>query len=338
MKKLIKIFTMAMSLLLVVGTVGVSAANYEAIPGTDTELTKYLVVNEDAEIPEASFEFTVSAGQAKEATETTVKVWAGINPELVKVNGELETGTVEFVVGEEATSADAVNALGQTKAEGKKAAKKTIALDFSGVQFTEPGVYRYLVTETEPESPIKAVDSRITTVDVYVEDNNGVLEVKEYVAYEGDITNAGPLNHIPVDMSDWDAENAEPRVMEYDENEDDEISPEEMAAFEADLETYYQNRNAEFERRKAANAVAVPNGAEASEPKDDKFVNELASAFPSITVLTVIFSILPFSNTYPSGDSSSYAVYVASGTLTTHILPFLSVDILIPVVFAPVYT
>ena len=302
MKKLIKIFTTAMSLLLVVGAVGVSAANYTPIPGTETELTKYLVVNEDAEIPNAEFEFTVSAGQAAEATETTVKVWAGVTPALVKVNGELETGTVEFVAGEEATSANAVNALGQTKAEGKKAAKKTIALDFSGVEFTEPGVYRYLVTETAPTAPIKAVDSRITTVDVYVEDVNGVLVLKEYVAYEGNVANVGPLN----DLHPWLAENpmptepvepiapVEPDQADFqlpndggddveafeDAHAEWELAYEEWEIAHADWEAAMEQYEVDMELWAEAYEEAlgvVPNTAEAGE-KDDKFVNELASA------------------------------------------------------------
>jgi hypothetical protein len=274
MKKLRRILTLGLALFMTLGlALPVSAANYTPIPGTDTELYKYLVVNEDAEIPEAEFEFTVSAGQAKEATATTVKVWPGVRPDLVKVNGVAHAGTVKFVAGEDATSANAVTALGQANAAGKKAAKKTIALDFSDpeIKFSEPGVYSYLLTETDPVAPIAAVDSKVTTIHVYVEDNNGVLEVKDYVAYEGNVSNAAPLNDVSVDMNGWLAENPEPVRSDYPETTAGEEE------FNNALTTWQQNRHDEFERRYAAQLIAVPNGAEAG-VKDDKFVNELASA------------------------------------------------------------
>ena len=262
MKNLKKLFTLLIALcMLFAGAVSVAADNYSPIPGGDTQLKKYLVVNEDAEIPEAEFEFTVTAGASAEATADTVKVWAGLHPELVKVNGTAESGVVNFVVGEEATSALAVEALGSEKAEGKKAAVKTIALDFSGVEFAEPGVYRYLVTETDPVDPIKAVDSKVTTVDVYVEDNNGVLEVVDYVAYEGSVGATAPKNRM--DLSAWLAEHPEP-VKGQEETDE---------AFEARLAQWVADKDAEEARLLAL----VPNGAEAGE-KDDKFVNELASA------------------------------------------------------------
>ena len=315
MKKLRRILTLGLALFMTLGlALPVSAANYTPIPGTETELYKYLVVNEDAEIPEATFNFTVSAGEAKEATATSVKVWAGVNPELVKVNGKVETGSVKFIAGEEATSTNAVNALGVDGAEGKKAAKKTIALDFSGVEFAEPGVYRYLITEAAPVAPIKAVDSRVTTVDVYVEYVAGqsgssvsdpALEVKEYVAYEGDIANAGPLNDLypwlednpmPVEPLEPGApdEPIEPVREDFGNDEDfnaahedweldhasweDEYAQWEInhADWEAAMEQYATDLQV-WENAYEAALGEVPNTAEAGE-KDDKFVNEVSSA------------------------------------------------------------
>ena len=189
MKKVTKFLALCVAVLLAFGgTLPVAAANYTAIPGTTTQLTKYLVVDNDAEIPDAEFEFTVTAGNSVEATAETVKVWAGVNPEAVKVNGTAETGVVNFTAGEATTAGTATD--GIANSADKKYASKTIELDFSEVEFAEPGVYRYVITEKDPVSPISAVDSPITTVDVYVVDNAGKLEVQGYVAYEGTVTDA----------------------------------------------------------------------------------------------------------------------------------------------------
>ena len=181
----------ATALMLSMVVTPVFAANYTAIPGGTTNLEKVLIVKNDAEIPAATFEFSVSAGSAVAETANTVKVYAGVTPEKVKVNGGEGSGTVAFTAGEAKTAGAAED--GYANDANKSYAKKTIGLDFSGVSFTEPGVYRYLITEADPASPISAVGEKVTTVDVYVEDNDGKLEVKKYVAYDGTIT-SGPAS------------------------------------------------------------------------------------------------------------------------------------------------
>ena len=187
MKKLLT-FVFAVVVTLTQVVIPVSAANYTAIPGTTTKLEKALIVKNDAEIPDATFTFTASAGAAIEATATTVKVWAGLNPELVKINSTAGSGTVSFTAGETKTAGAANDTYANSAA--KSYAKKDINLDFTGINYAEPGVYRYIITETTPTSPIHAVDATTTTVDVYVQDVNGALEILGYVAYEGTVTAA----------------------------------------------------------------------------------------------------------------------------------------------------
>lgn len=189
-----KIFAMMLSVIMVLtmSVLPVFADNYTAIAGTSTELTKYLVVPNNAEIPGAEFSFTVSAGNAVEATATTIKTWAGVNPELVKVNETAETGKVTFVAGESTTAGAADD--GIANSVDKKYASKTIKLDFSGVSFTEPGVYRYILTENASTNSAINIDTVPTrTIDVYVSDNEGALEISSYVVYEGTATEAGKL-------------------------------------------------------------------------------------------------------------------------------------------------
>ena len=269
MKKLIKIFTMAMSLLLVVGTVSVSAANYTAIPGTTTQLDKYLVVEADAEIPAAEFTFTIASGSAAEATADTVKVWAGLNPENVKIGdvmGESD-GKVVFTAGEEATNANAKVALADDTTD-KLAAKHPICLDFTAVNFPEPGVYRYVLTESAAAqgSPITHDVQPVRTIDVYVEDNNGTLAVTGYVSYLGNVSSAAPKNTV-VPSAVWLAEHPEPVAPTVADPANP--TPEEEAAL-----AQYETDKAAWD---AAALAAVPNGAEAG-TKSNKYVNEMDSA------------------------------------------------------------
>lgn len=161
------------------------------INGTKTTvLTKYLIVDNDAEIPNQELTFTVTAGgTTTEATTSLITLYQGINPTDVKVNTQTGgVGTVTFTPSS-ATTAGTAND-GIANSTDKKYAQETITLDFSSVTFTQPGVYRYIVTESGWTGAVgvKNGTSEITTVDVYVDDNNGVLEISGYVAYEGTYT------------------------------------------------------------------------------------------------------------------------------------------------------
>lgn len=186
-KNLFAMASAALALCMSIGASPVFAANYTPVSGGTTTLDKYLVVEANAEIPAAEFNFSIAAGTPVEATANTVKVWAGLSPAAVKINNTAESGKVTFAAGEAATAANA-EAAGKTGL----AAKKTITLDFSGVSFPEPGVYRYILTESAGSN--RAITNDATperTIDVYVEDNDGTLAVKEYVVYNGTVT-AGP--------------------------------------------------------------------------------------------------------------------------------------------------
>ena len=165
--------------LCMMAVVPVSAANYTPINGTTCTLYKQLVIPAGSSVPEVDFTFTVTAGGAVAPTATTVQVWAGPNPESVKVNGAAQTGTVSFTAG-------------QALVTGENYAQENIVLDFTAVSFAEPGVYRYIVTENASTNPAITNDTIPThTVDIYVQDNNGTLEIAQYVVYRDTIT-TGP--------------------------------------------------------------------------------------------------------------------------------------------------
>ena len=261
MKALTKLLGVALALALMLNGTAVFAENYTAIQGTTTELTKYMVVEQDAEIPDVEFTFEVSAGNAVEATADTVKTWAGLNPELVKVNGTAKEGVTTFTAGETTTAGPLE---GVATAE-QKYATKTIALDFSGVNYAEPGVYRYLLTETASTNSAVQMDSKpVRTIDVYVEDVNGSLQVTGYVSYEGTVTDAAKTS-ATIDLTEWETANPEPTFTDAANP-----TPEETQAHD----TWEAAREAEIARQTAL----TPNGAEASTPKSDKYVNTLDSA------------------------------------------------------------
>ena len=173
---------------------GVHAANYTAVHGGPTTLTKYLVVNEDAGLPAATFNFTIASGAAVEATASTVKVWAGNTPNLVAIgdtSGDSD-GNVVFS-GNESTTAGPLTGVATAT---QKYASHDIIVDFTSVYFAEPGVYRYILTETAASAGSAVSNDAVATrtIDVYVEDNNGTLEVTKYAVYSGTVTDGAPAS------------------------------------------------------------------------------------------------------------------------------------------------
>lgn len=289
MKKFSKILvSLVVTMMMLTGLVA-NAENYDGyrpIQGDTTSFKKYLVMNPGTKVPNATFTFTIEAGQAEAGTATTVKQLAGLNPELVSASGtdvtdgETAVGTKTFYVGfnsgDLATDAYGAEALGD--AHGSEvAAKKDITLSFANITFTEPGVYRYIITETATSNADVTMDTKTKrTLDVYVVDNNGALEVASYVMYEGDLgKTAGKVSANAGDISDWLAENPAPVAPTV-------ADPTNPTPEEAEALDEYERAKAAWEANKAAAQAAAdaaalaanPNGAEAGLPKSDKYVNK----------------------------------------------------------------
>lgn len=176
MKKLIKAASLLLALVLLASLSGAAFAStaYTAVNGpASVPMTKYLTVDADANIPAATFTFTVSAYEGSDYV-------AGPNPELVKVNGTAASGTVSFTANETATTASADDT-NVPVAAGKKYATKPITLDFSAVSFNEPGFYAYKLTETAPSTPFSGDEKAERTIVIYVEDIEGALVVNSTV-------------------------------------------------------------------------------------------------------------------------------------------------------------
>ena len=177
MKRFTKLMAiiMATALLMTIAAISASAAGYTAINGTSTTFKKDVVVDSDANIPHETFNFTIESGTAQPATSSTVAVHAGPNPNAVVVN------TVEFLSTDNTTAGTPSDPSDTTK----KYADKTVNVNFAGVTFNEPGIYRYLLKETAGTTAGMTYDNRTLSLDVYVIDNDGALEVSEYVLHEG---------------------------------------------------------------------------------------------------------------------------------------------------------
>ena len=185
LNKLVKrIFAVGMAVSLMMANAGVSFADY-SVNGEKTNLDKYLIMGKDANVPNVEFAYTIAPGTAIAAGTDTLAVLAGPTGATI--------GTAKFTAGQ--TTYDTVQT-GDTVTlpNNKKYAKSPVEVDLSNVTFTEPGVYRYIITEKETEMAGITYDTEKTrTLDVYVEDNSTEaegtttlgLKVAGYVLHKG---------------------------------------------------------------------------------------------------------------------------------------------------------
>lgn len=185
-----------------VGTPVLAAAgtNYGAtIEGTKTTtFDKFLVMDTQANVPNATFTYAVTAGNAKayDVAGKKFQVLAGVDADKVTMAGvgaaDAAANSIVFKQGDGSDTHDTTkDAYVKDLAAGKKYALKTATLDFSKIQFTEPGVYRYIITEAGTNQGITN-DADITRVlDVYVNDASADVDG----AFTKKLTIAGYVLH-----------------------------------------------------------------------------------------------------------------------------------------------
>ena len=158
------------------------APGYPPIAGDSAHgFRQYLVINSGARIPAVEFAYSIAPGQAAAASDGNMEILAGV--------GQPTVGKAVFTEGEETSFEPAA---GLELDDFQEYAVRTVNFDFSGVQFTEPGIYRYIVTMTSAGQ--QAVDydvqrSAQTTakkrvLDVYVLDDDYVLKIDSYAFHE----------------------------------------------------------------------------------------------------------------------------------------------------------
>lgn len=165
-----------------------AGSNYTGVKGTTTTFDKYLVMDADANVPNASFTYAITLGTAKEYSVDNKKfqVLAGVGtPTLTDEDTETEGNQLVFTTND--STYNAQQSGDQVKNfptdQSKKYAKKTSTVDFSGCTFTEPGIYRYVITETGTNQGVTNDTADKRYLDVYVTDDNGTLKVSSYVLH-----------------------------------------------------------------------------------------------------------------------------------------------------------
>lgn len=172
----------ATAMLASVSAVPAFAAVYTAVKGGTMPFDKYLVMDADANVPTADFTFKIGAGDAVNATANS--------PEIKKPSdAQVQAVTIikdGFVPTDETHDATYATQQGDTVTlnEGEKYAVDVVTVDFSNVEFSTPGVYRFTVTESGSVNGVTNDTTGTRYIDVYVLDDNGSLKVDKYVFHE----------------------------------------------------------------------------------------------------------------------------------------------------------
>lgn len=183
----------AMTLMVTAGsilpTANVFAANYYTpVAGSSTSFDKYLVMDKEAEIPNASFHFSIRPGTPRtyDAEGRKFEVLAGVGTPTMAGVGTSEANTIAFSQGD-GSDADSAHSdsdlVKDLNTAVSKYAKKTATIDFSGCSFSEPGVYRYVITESGNNQGVTNDADLTRVLDVYVVDDEGSLKVQTYVLH-----------------------------------------------------------------------------------------------------------------------------------------------------------
>ena len=185
-KKSIGAIALASVMTMSMGT-PVFAAEYDTvIDGTKTTtFDKYLVMDAQAEVPNASFTYAVTAGTAKayNVADKKFEILAGVDADKVTMAGvgSNVANTITYTRGD-ATLNDENALVKDYNNATEKYAKKTATLDFSACKFTEPGIYRYIVTESGTNQGVTNDADATRVVDVYVNDASGSTGYKLTIA------------------------------------------------------------------------------------------------------------------------------------------------------------
>lgn len=162
-----------------------AGTSYTAVNGTNTSFETTVYMRATASVPNITFHYAVAAGTAQAASDGNLAVLAG--NDHVTSEGLPTIADITFTVGEAKTTETSI--------------KKTGTVDFSGVSFKEPGVYRYVVTETGEAQGVTHEDNahksedRIKALDVYVtDDGTGKLVVSGYVMHDNETDKAAQLD------------------------------------------------------------------------------------------------------------------------------------------------
>ena len=170
------------------------AAEYQKAKGpADVPFEKYLVMDKNAEVPNAKFGFEVTAGEATqyESDESVIEIFPGPDADKVTMTGVgsgAEDFEIAFAPGDETASAEN-EMVKNYDPSTQKYALKTGSLDFSACEYSEPGAYRYVLTESGTNQGIENDAQASRVIDVYVVDDSDdsatKLKVESVILHSG---------------------------------------------------------------------------------------------------------------------------------------------------------
>ena len=184
------------------GAQQVYAANrYTPVSGqstTNPSLKKYLIMRAGDMVPQVTFHYTVTAGKARSSStsdNSVMEVRAGVDPGSISVSDAVfspskTTSSSASPSQIDVQRTDRTNIRFET-AKGEKFAVVESVIDFSSVSFNEPGIYRYVITESvssaDQDKGILPDEDTDRILDVYVtDDGRGNLKISSYVLHRND--------------------------------------------------------------------------------------------------------------------------------------------------------
>lgn len=175
------------------GTADAANTYSTTIGGTTTaEFSKYFVMEKGITVPSVTFKYSISAGTAVASTTGKMEVLAGVDAGNVTITGAGGSAN-DKQISFSSTDTAASTANSNIKAHAGASAtaynpadhqfvEKKATLDFANCKFTEPGIYRYVLTEDSTAISGVTFDADLTRiVDVYVVNdtaNTGTLDLK----------------------------------------------------------------------------------------------------------------------------------------------------------------
>lgn len=199
-KKLLSfVLTTIMTVMIMTTVVRAAETGTKYTPGADNteasqkEFTfnKDLIIENEYNIPAVTFTFKIEAGDAVSPTESTLPVYSGIDcnkisfsPDTITTDESAGSLSYKALDKNDATGieADSITIITDPSDSKHYIARKTMKLNFSEVKFTEPGIYRYKITETGDNSAVKNDTKNPKILDVYVEDDTNESAKKLKIA------------------------------------------------------------------------------------------------------------------------------------------------------------
>ncbi|MBO4863025.1 MAG: hypothetical protein J5517_01530 [Eubacterium sp.] len=198
-KKLLAVITAtAMAVMMMAGIVS-AGTTYTPVAGTSCAFNKYLIVEAGEKVPTVTFSFTATPGTGRSISTSSndvMEVLPGVGtPVITDVTfgpGDSTTDVTTDLIDIQRAASD--RAAGATPANGVELesgevfATKEATVSFAGITFPEPGIYRYIIAETQGSASGVIYDNdQDRVLDVYVtDDGTGTLVVSAYVLHTDD--------------------------------------------------------------------------------------------------------------------------------------------------------